>query len=97
MTVALLVLGHIALIATLGLVSPLLTGGIGLPHFDAGWVAVKEVAAPGLIGIAVIGSLRTRYPFIRTLLLSPSVVDVARVQAGLAERGAKAAFEERLP
>lgn len=83
-------------IAALGLVSTLLTGGIGLLQLDAGWLAVKEAAVPGLIGIAVIGSQRTRYPLIRTLLFNPSVVDVARVQAGLAERGAEAAFEERL-
>ena len=83
-------------IAALGLVSTLLTGGIGLLHLDAGWLAVKEAAVPGLIGIAVIGSLRTRYPLVRTLLFNPSVVDVARVQAGLAERGAAAEFEARL-
>lgn len=84
------------LIATLGLVSTLLTGGIGLLQLDAGWLAVKEAAVPGLIGIAVIGSLHTRYPLIRTLLCNPSVVDVARLQAGLAERGAGGAFDARL-
>jgi hypothetical protein len=84
------------LIATLGFASTLLTGGIGLLQLDAGWLAVKEAAVPGLIGVAVIGSLRTRYPLIRTLLFNPSVVDVVRVQAGLAERGAEAEFDARL-
>lgn len=84
------------LIVMLGLVSTLLTGGIGLMQLDAGWLAIKEAAVPGLIGIAVIGSLRTRYPLIRTLLYNPSVVDVERVQAGLAERGVEVEFETRL-
>lgn len=84
------------LIATLGFASTLLTGGIGLLQLDAAWLAVKEAAVPGLIGVAVIGSLRTRYPLIRTLLFNPSVVDVVRVQAGLAERGVEAEFDARL-
>ncbi len=55
-------------IALLGLISVLLTGGIGLLQLDPQWMAVKEAAIPGLIGIAVLISTRTRYPLIRTLL-----------------------------
>ncbi|MFD2450187.1 VC0807 family protein [Vogesella fluminis] len=67
-------------IAILGLVSILLTGGIGLLHLDAQWLAVKEAAIPGLIGIAVLVSTRTRYPLIKTVLYTPAVIDVAKVQ-----------------
>ena len=38
-------------IALLGLVSVLLTGGIGLLHLDTRWLAIKEAAVPGLLGI----------------------------------------------
>lgn len=55
-------------IALLGLISVLLTGGIGLLQLDTQWLAVKEAAVPGIIGIAVLASTRTRYPLIRTLL-----------------------------
>ena len=58
-------------IALLGLISVLLTGGIGLLQLDPQWLAVKEAAIPGLIGIAVLVSTRTRYPLIRTLLYNP--------------------------
>ncbi|OZB17683.1 MAG: hypothetical protein B7X55_05960 [Rhodobacterales bacterium 34-62-10] len=54
--------------AVLGLVSIGLTGGIGLLELDAFWLAVKEAAIPGLIGLVVIGSTWTRYPLIRTVL-----------------------------
>ncbi len=84
------------LFAVLGLVSTLLTGGIGLLQLDTQWLAVKEAAIPGLIGVAVIFSMRTRYPLIRTLLYNPALIDVARVQQHLEERGTTQAFESRL-
>ena len=82
--------------AVLGLVSILLTGGIGLLQLDTQWLAVKEAAVPGLIGLAVLVSTRTRYPLIRTLLYTPALIDVARVQQHLEERGTAQAFEARL-
>ncbi|MDC7707425.1 VC0807 family protein [Vogesella indigofera] len=83
-------------IAILGLVSILLTGGIGLLHLDAQWLAVKEAAIPGLIGIAVLASTRTRYPLIKTVLYTPTVIDVAKVQQHLEQRGNTRQFETRL-
>lgn len=82
--------------AALGLVSVLLTGGIGLLALDAQWLAIKEAAVPGVIGLAVLGSAYTRYPLVKTLLYNPAVVDVARVQQHLDERGNAGAFERRL-
>lgn len=83
-------------IALLGLVSILLTGGIGLLKLDNQWLAIKEAAVPGLIGLAVLISTRTRYPLVRTLLYNPTVIDVAKVQAHLQARGTTQAFEARL-
>ncbi len=84
------------LFAVLGLISILLTGGIGLLQLDTQWLAVKEAAIPGLIGLGVLVSTRTRYPLIRTLLYTPALIDVARVQQLLEERGTAQAFEARL-
>ena len=84
------------LFAALGLISILLTGGIGLLQLDTQWLAVKEAAVPGLIGLAVLVSTRTRYPLIKTLLYSPALLDVARVRERLEARGAVSAFEARL-
>ncbi len=81
--------------AVLGLVSTLLTGGIGLLKLDAGWLAIKEAAIPGLIGLAVLISLKTPWPLVRTLLYTPAVLAVDRIDAALQERGsaARVAFE----
>ncbi len=83
-------------IALLGLVSVLLTGGIGLLQLDTQWLAVKEAAIPGLIGLAVLVSTRTRYPLVKTLLYNPALFDVARVREQLEARGAVQTFEARL-
>jgi intracellular septation protein A len=83
-------------IALLGLISVLLTGGIGLLRLDPQWLAVKEAAIPGLIGMAVLLSTRTRYPLIRTLLYSPAVMDVSKIRKKLESLGNSAAFENRL-
>jgi len=83
-------------IALLGLISVLLTGGIGLLQLDSGWLAIKEAAIPGIIGIAVLVSTRTRYPLIRTLLYNPKVLNVDRIQQQLERNGQVAHFETRL-
>jgi intracellular septation protein A len=84
------------LLAVLGLVSVLLTGGIGLLQLDTQWLAIKEAAVPGLIGLAVVISAYTSRPLVRVLLFSPALMNVARIQASLDERCNVAAFETRL-
>ena len=84
------------LFSALGLVSILLTGGIGLLELDNQWLAVKEAAVPGIIGLVVLASVRSRYPLIRTLLFNPGVVDVDKVQEHLEQRGTQCIFEARL-
>jgi intracellular septation protein A len=83
-------------IALLGLVSVVLTGGIGLLKLDPEWLAVKEAAIPALIGIAVLVSTLTPYPLIKTLIYSPSIMDVERIKDKLASLNNTAAFEARL-
>ena len=83
-------------IALLGLISVLLTGGIGLLELDAGWLAIKEAAVPLVIGLAVLISTRTRYPLVRTLLYNPNVLDVDKIHRSLEEKGCVEEFEARL-
>ena len=83
-------------IALLGLVSVMLTGGIGLLKLDPEWLAIKEAAIPGLIGIAVLISTRTRYPLVRTLLYNPAILNVEKIQQKLEEIGHHLEFEARL-
>ncbi|MDP1692520.1 MAG: VC0807 family protein [Burkholderiaceae bacterium] len=84
------------LFAALGLVSILLTGGIGLLQLDIRWLAVKEAAIPGLLGLAVAVSALTRYPLVRVLLYTPALMNVERIQSSLTELGNHVAFESRL-
>jgi hypothetical protein len=83
-------------IALLGMVSILLTGSIGLLQLDNHWLAVKEAAIPGLIGIAVLVSTYTRYPLIRALLFNSSVFDADKIHERLEQSGNAGEFEKRL-
>lgn len=83
-------------IALLGLVSVLLTGGIGLLELNAKWLAVKEAAIPGIIGLVVLVMARTKYPLIRTLIYNPKIMQVDRVHEVLEARGLVEQFEARL-
>ncbi|MEW5891599.1 MAG: VC0807 family protein [Pseudomonadota bacterium] len=85
-----------SLFAGLGIVSLLLTGGIGLLELDARWLALKEAAIPAVLGLVVAGSAFTRMPLVRVLLYTPLLLDTARIDAALAERGNLGAFEARL-
>jgi intracellular septation protein A len=80
-------------IALLGLVSVLLTGGIGLFELDTKWLAIKEAAIPGLIGIAVLVSAFTPYPLVKTLLFNPTIMDVEKIKQKLEQHNGIDAFD----
>lgn len=83
-------------VSVLGFVSVLLTGGIGLLQLDPKWIAVKEAAVPAAIGVAVLVSLYSPYPIIRTFLYNDKIIRVADVDAALTERNNRAAFDRTL-
>ncbi|MCF6346242.1 MAG: MFS transporter [Thiomicrorhabdus sp.] len=83
-------------IALLGLISVLLTGGIGLLELDTQWLAIKEAAIPGIIGLAVIISTKTRYPLIKTLLYNPKIMQVDKIEDRLKASNNTQKFEARL-
>jgi len=83
-------------ISLLGVISVLLTGGIGLLEMDPKWLAVKEAAVPLVIGLVVLGSLKTPYPLIKTFLYNPALIDIKGVDLALEGKGNKAEFDQRL-
>ena len=87
---------HFNFIALLGLVSVMLTGGIGLLQLDPQWLAIKEAAIPALIGIGVLLSTYTRYPVIKTLVYSPKIFNVELIRQRLDKSDSSEAFERRL-
>ena len=80
----------------LGLLSVLLTGGIGILEIPTKWFAIKEAAIPLLLGLAVLISLKTRYPLIRTLLYNPEMIETEKVQAQLERTQQQAQFDSLL-
>ena len=82
--------------AIIGVVSTLLTGGIGLLRLEAGWLAVKEAGVSAVIGLAVAASAWSRRPLIHALVFDAALLDTARLEAALAERGTSSAFEGKL-
>ncbi len=84
------------LFSILGLISVLLTGGIGILEIPTPWFAVKEAAIPMILGLAVIVSLKTPYPLVRTLLFNREIMDVDKVQGRLDARGTVPDFDALL-
>ena len=84
------------LFSIVGVASVLLTGTLNQMKADGFWFAVKEAAIPTLFGIAVLASMRTKRPLVRELLWNDQVIDTARVDAVLAERGQRDELERLL-
>lgn len=84
------------IVAALGVVSVLLTGGIGLLKIDAQWLAIKEAAIPLCIGIGVIVANRMGYPLVRKLLFNPSIMNIEKINDELDRRSNREQFEARL-
>lgn len=83
-------------IALLGLISVVLTGGIGLLQLDTQWLAIKEAAIPGLIGMAILISTRTRYSLLKIMVYNPKILNIEKIQQKLQELDNSDAFEARL-
>ena len=83
-------------IAALGFVSILLTGGIGFFELDTRWLALKEALIPGLIGLAVLGSTFTRYPFIQKVIFTPALLNISLIEERLRQFDNQAKFDRCL-
>lgn len=83
-------------ISALGVISILLTGGIGLLELDPKWIAIKEAGVPAIIGLAVVISMKTPWPIVRSLLYNDRIIDVQAVDTALERYGNRADFERVL-
>ena len=77
---------EIGIAPTVGIISVLLTGGVGMLANDPTWLAVKEAAVPGTFGLAILISGRTSKPIVGVLI--DKVVRTDQVHAALIERKA---------
>ncbi|MDT8427470.1 MAG: VC0807 family protein [Pseudomonadales bacterium] len=88
--------GKINAFSVLGVISVFLTGGISLLQLDPQYIAIKEAAIPGLIGIAVLVTQKTRFPLVKTLILNAQLVRVDELYAALKQHDNVLRFEKRL-
>jgi hypothetical protein len=82
--------------SALGMVSVLLTGGISLLHLSTEYYAIKEAAIPGLIGLFVIVSIKTRYPLVKTFIYNDSILKIEKITVALREHNNTEKFEHTL-
>ena len=80
----------------IGIVSVTLTGVFGILKLPPEYIAIKEAAIPLLLGLAIVGSLKTPFPLIKKILMTEALFDVERLTSALREKGRQALFEKRL-
>lgn len=79
--------------SVLGFVSILISGSVGLMELDKGWIAVKEAAIPALFALAVLVSLKTPFPLVRTFLYNPEIFNVPKIESALKKQNTEPSFE----
>ncbi|MGK0445517.1 MAG: hypothetical protein ACJA1U_002464 [Bermanella sp.] len=88
--------GKVNMFSALGVFSILLTGGISLLELDPQYIAIKEAAIPGILGLVTVISLKTRFPLVKTFLYNDKILRVDRIAQALEENGTQQAFEKSL-
>ncbi|XOV79403.1 MAG: VC0807 family protein [Aestuariibacter sp.] len=88
--------GKINPFSVIGIISVGLTGGISLLQLDPEYIAIKEAAIPGMIGLAVLFSNKTRFPLVKKLILNEQMINIPALNAALEEKGNVARFEQRV-
>lgn len=86
----------IGFIPGLGFVSVMLSGPLFLLKVDGIWFAVKEALIPLLIGGAIMVSLKTRSPLIKSLFFNENFIDIDAINARLQERDNEQKFARLL-
>ena len=82
--------------SVIGTVNIALTGGMGLLEFPPSQIAIKEAAVPGLIGLAILISLKTPFPLVRSIIFNEQLMRVKKIEAILDKNNTRAAFEKTL-
>ena len=77
----------------LGLITVLLSGGLGLLKLDAFWFSIKESAMPLALGAAFPLSHIWGRPLIRDLILQPHLINLRALEAALNTPERRSAFE----
>ncbi|HCU64245.1 MAG TPA: MFS transporter [Rheinheimera sp.] len=88
--------GKINFFSVVGLISVLLTGGMSLLQLDPKYIAIKEAAVPGIIGLLVWFSQHSKFHLIKAMLENAQLLNMEKLQAALAKTNNTAAFEQKM-
>jgi hypothetical protein len=80
----------------IGIISVTLTGVFGILKLPPEYIAIKEAAIPLIMGLVIVGSLKTPFPLIKKILMTEALFDVQRLKLALKEKGNEAKFEKKL-
>ena len=80
----------------IGIVNILATAAVCLGGLSPHWVAVKEGVIPGIIGIIVLITAKTKKPFFKEILYHQSVIDIGRIESMIEDKANHEAYEKLL-
>lgn len=80
----------------LGIVSVLLTGGFSLLELPAEYIAIKEAAIPGIIGLAVLVTQYSEKPLVKALILNEQIINWPRLNHVLDKQGKQELFKRKI-
>ncbi len=82
--------------SVLGVISVLLTGGISLLHLDPKYIAIKEAAIPGFIGLAVLVSQKSHRSVVKMLIFNDQIIQIESVYEALKRHNTESLFEKKM-
>lgn len=80
----------------LGIVSVLLTGGFSLLKLPAEYIAIKEAAIPGVIGLAVLITQYSDKPLVKALILNEQIINWPYLNNVLDKHGKQELFKRKI-
>lgn len=84
----------VSLVAAIGFISILLTGGIGLLKLPKEYIAYKEALIPSVFALLAIASTYTKKPLVRLFLYNEMLMDTERVGKELEARKRTKDFDQ---
>jgi hypothetical protein len=82
--------------SVIGLVTILLSGGLGLLKLDAFWIGMKEGLMAAAIGVSFPLSHYFKRPLINALVMQPHLLNLKAVQDSLVDAPKRAAFDRAI-
>ncbi|WMJ72028.1 VC0807 family protein [Cytophagaceae bacterium ABcell3] len=83
-------------VSILGLISIALTGGISLMKLPVEYLAIKESLIPFVIGVAILISVKTKYPLFNKLIFRNELVNLDEINQRVSNSGNEKAFSKVL-